>query len=195
MKLFKSKAEKEMEARLAIKQGINNLKKYDRTLEKKKKEMIEHAQTAKEQGITQQYQVAVSGLKMILSYQKRCKAMILQIQMTESMRDLTTLSSNFVKIMGNVGKELTQVNKTANFANNQLAFEKGMMAAEAAMDQLESFMEDAGMSFADSQDAEELDAEIEALIDATGAAKVDVMDSEIDSLLAQIEKKSATMKE
>lgn len=37
MKLFKSKAEKEMEARLAIRQGINDLKKYDRTLEKKKR--------------------------------------------------------------------------------------------------------------------------------------------------------------
>ncbi|MCC8138379.1 MAG: hypothetical protein LIO76_10080 [Clostridiales bacterium] len=157
--------------------------------------MIEHAQTAKAQGITQQYQVALSGLKMILSYQKRCKSMILQIQMTESMRDLTTISSKFVKIMGDVGTELTKVNKSVNFAKNQLEFEKGMMAAENAMSQLEDFMEDAGMSFEDAEDDQSLDEEVANLIDATGAAKVDAMDAEIDSLLAEIQKKNQTVKE
>ena len=195
MKLIKSKAEKEMEARIAVKQGIQSLKKYDRTLEKKKKEMIEHAQTAKEQGISQQYQVAVSGLKMILSYQKRCKSMILQMEMTESMRDLTTISSKFVKIMGNVGKELTKVSNTANFAKNQLSFQKGVLSAEAAMDQLEDFMEEAGMSFEDSQSEEELDEEIRTLIDTTGAAKVNAVDAEIDSMLEELAQKSGTIKE
>ena len=121
--------------------------------------------------------------------------MILQIQMTESMRDLTALSSKFVKLMGNVGKELTKVNNTANFTHNQMVFEKGMMSAEAAMDQLENFLEDAGMSFTDAQDEENITEEIEALIDSTGAAKVDAMDSEIDTMLAQIEKKSSAIKE
>lgn len=194
MAFFKSKAEKEMEARLAVRQGIRELQKCDRSLERKKTEMIKHAQEAKLQGLSQQYAVAVSGLKMILEYQKRCKAMSLQIQMTESMRDLTTLSAQFVKLMGNVGKEVSKVTVSANFAKNQLAFEKGMLSAESAMDQLEGFLEDAGMSFESGSGMEaETDADIERLIDSTGAAQIDELDAEIDRRLAQSEAKRAAL--
>lgn len=192
MGLFKSKEEKEMEARLAIRKGIHDLRKCDHSLEAKKNEMIQHAQEAKAQGIAQQYSVAVSGLKMIMSYQKRCKAMILQIQMTESMRDLTTISSKFVKLMGNVGKEVSKVTKTSNFTRNQLAFEKGVLSAESAMSQLEDFLEDSGMTF-ESQSEADLDAEIEKMIDATGAAKIDSLDEEIDRRLAESEAKRAAL--
>lgn len=194
MRFFKSKEEKAMEAKLAVRQGVNELKKCDRSLEKRKNEMIRHAQEAKQQGIMQQYAVAVNGLKMIMAYQKRCKAMILQIEMTESMRDVTTLSSKFLKLMGNVGKEVSAITRNANFAKNQLAFEKGMLSAETAMSQLESFLEDSGLSF-EQESNEDIDAEIEHLIDATNGAKTDPLDDEIDRRLAELEGKSTTLKE
>lgn len=194
MGLFKSKAEKELEARLAVRHSINELKKCERSLEKKKNEMIEHARKAKQQGATQQYNTAVNGLKMIMAYQKRCSAMTLQIEMTESMRDLTLMSSKFVKLLGNVGKEVSKVTAGANFAKNQLAFEKGMLSAETAMGQLEGFMEDAGMAFESASD-DEINAEIDAMIDATSAAEIDALDDEIDRRLAQSEAKRAGIKE
>ena len=144
MNLFKSKAEKEMEARMAIRDNIRELEKSKKAMQKKQDEMIKLAQEAKQKGVSQQYAMAVSGLKMIMAYQRRCDAMILQIKMTETMRDLTVMSSKFIKLMGNVGEEVTKVAKTANFAQNQMAFKKGLMASEAAMDQLESFLEDSG---------------------------------------------------
>ena len=194
MKLFKSKAEKALEAKLAIRQGVNELKKCDRSLEKKKEELIKFAQEAKKQGISQQYNIAVSGLKMVLSYQKRCKAMMLQIQMTESMRDLTTMNANFVKLMGNVGKEVSNVTKSTNFAKNMLDFEKGMLSAETAMDQLESFLEDSGMAFETDVESD-VEDEINKMIDATGAAEINALDDEIDKRLAEIEGKRAALKE
>ena len=194
MKLFKSKAEKALEAKLAIRQGVNELKKCDRSLEKKKEELIRFAQEAKKQGISQQYNMAVSGLKMVLSYQKRCKAMMLQIQMTESMRDLTTMNANFVKLMGNVGKEVSNVTKSTNFAKNMLDFEKGMLSAETAMDQLESFLEDSGMAFETDVESD-VEDEINKMIDATGAAEINALDDEIDKRLAEIEGKRAALKE
>ena len=194
MKLFKSKAEKALEAKLAIRQGVNELKKCDRSLEKKKEELIKFAQEAKKQGISQQYNMAVSGLKMVLSYQKRCKAMMLQIQMTESMRDLTTMNANFVKLMGNVGKEVSNVTKSTNFAKNMLDFEKGMLSAETAMDQLESFLEDSGMAFETDVESD-VEDEINKMIDATGAAEINALEDEIDKRLAEIEGKRAALKE
>lgn len=183
-----------MEAKLAIRQGINELKKCDRSLEKKKEEMIRFAQEAKQQGITQQYDVAVNGLKMVLAYQKRCRAMILQIQMTETMRDLTTMSSKFVKLMGDVGKEVSKVTQSTKFLKNQVAFEKGVLASEAAMDQLEGFLEDSGMAFETDTEAD-VDEEIRNMIDATGSAGSSAIDQEIEKKLAELEKKRAALKE
>jgi len=192
--LFKSKEQKALEAKLAIKQSIQELRKCDKSLERKKEEMIKHAQEAKRQGITQQYQMALTSLKMILGYQKRTRAMILQIQMAESMRDLTTMSSNFVKTLGNVGKEMGDLVKTTNFAKNQLEFEKGMMQADSVMQQLEGFMESTGMSMEEMTD-EEMTMEVEQLIDITGAAEADPMDDEIDRRLSQLEQKKSALKE
>ena len=195
MNLFKSKAEKEMEARMAIRNNIRQLEKSKKAMQKKQDEMIKLAQEAKQKGVSQQYAMAVSGLKMIMAYQRRCDAMILQIKMTETMRDLTVMSSKFIKLMGNVGEEVTKVAKTANFAQNQMAFEKGMMASEAAMDQLESFLEDSGMAFEQNGEEVDLDKEIERMIDATTAAQQTEDDEELDRRLAELEKKRAAVKE
>jgi len=194
MKLFKSKAEKELEARMAVRQGINELRKCDRSLEKKKAEMIKNAQEAKYQGISDQYAVAVSGLKMIMGYQKRCQAMILQLQMTDTMRDLTIMNSKFVGLMGKVGSEVSKVTSSTRYVKNQMAFEKGMLASETAMEQLEDFLESSGMAFS-QQNEESLDMEIERLIDQTSAGEVNAMDKEIDRRLAELEGKGASIKE
>ena len=192
--LFKSKEQKALEAKLAIKRSIQDLQKCDKSLERKKEEMIKHAQEAKRQGITQQYTMALSSLKMILGYQKRTRAMVLQIQMAESMRDLTTMSTKFVQTLGNVGKEMGALVKGANFAQNQLDFEKGMLQADNVMQQLEGFLDDTGMSLEEMTD-EEMNEEVERLIDVTGASKVDPVDDEIERRLAEIEQKKSAVKE
>ena len=194
MSLFKSKEQKALEAKLAVRRGIQDLKKCDRSLEKKKEDMIQHAQAAKRQGIDQQFQVAKSGLKMIMAHQKRAQAMILQLQMTESLRDLTSMGAGFVSLLGRVGKEVTKISAAANFAKNQLAFEQGMMAAETAMGQLEDFLEDAGMSFGELTE-DDMDAEVERMIDATGSIQQDALDAEIDEKIKALEQKRAALKE
>jgi len=194
MNFFKSKEQKAAEAKLAVRRGIQDLKKCDRSLGKKKEEMLRHAQMAKQQGISQQYQVAVNGLKMIMAHQKRAQAMILQLQLTESLRDLTSMGTGFVSLLGRVGKEVSQIAASANFAKNQLAFEQGMMAAETAMGQLEDFLEDAGMSFGELTE-DDMDAEIERMVDASGAMQQDEMDAEIDERIEALEKKRDGLKE
>ena len=131
---------------------------------------------------------------MLMSYEKKCSGMMLQLQMTETMRDLSLMNTKFVKLMGSVGKEVAGVTKSANFAKNQLNFEKGLVAAEMAMDQLESFMEDSGMSFENAA-TEDLDAEIEAMLDASITADKDPLDEEIAARLKASEAKRSKLKE
>ena len=194
--LLKTKQEKELEARIAVRQGIRELEKTNKTLEKKKDEMLAFAREAREKGVKQQYAVAVSGLKMIINYQKRSEAMVLQAKMAESMKDLTRISSKFVNLMGAMGKEVAKVAKSTNYAKNQMEFEKGMASAEMAMDQLESFMEDAGMGFTDIEmGEEELDQEIEALISADVSAPADKLDDELAAKLAKLNSQLQGVKE
>ncbi len=193
---LKTKQEKELEARIAVRQGIRELEKTNKTLEKKKDEMLAFAREAREKGVKQQYAVAVSGLKMIINYQKRSEAMVLQAKMAESMKDLTRISSKFVNLMGAMGKEVAKVAKSTNYAKNQMEFEKGMASAEMAMDQLESFMEDAGMGFTDIEmGEEELDQEIEALISADVSAPADKLDDELAAKLAKLNSQLQGVKE
>ena len=192
--LFKSKEQKALEAKLAIKRSIQDLQKCDKSLDRKKEEMIKHAQEAKRQGVTQQYNMALGSLKMILGYQKRTRAMILQIKMAESMRDLTSMSTNFVQTLGNVGKEMGALVKGADFAKNQLDFEKGMLQADTVMQQLEGFLDDTGMSLEEMTD-EEMNEEVERLIDVTGSSNIDPVDDEIERRLAEIEGKKSAIKE
>ena len=184
---LKSKQEKAIEARIAVKQGIRDLEKVNKKLEKKQDELLAFAREAREKGVKQQYAVAVSGLKMIIGYRKRSEAMVLQAKMAESMRDLTTISSQFVNLMGRMGKEVSKVAQSTNFAKNQMEFEKGMTAAEMAMEQLEGFMEDAGMGFADTpMSDDELDQEIESLISADVSGQADDMEDELAKKLASL---------
>ena len=179
-----------------MRQGIRELEKTNKTLEKKKDEMLAFAREAREKGVKQQYAVAVSGLKMIINYQKRSEAMVQQAKMAESMKDLTRISSKFVNLMGAMGKEVAKVAKSTNYAKNQMEFEKGMASAEMAMDQLESFMEDAGMGFTDIEmGEEELDQEIEALISADVSAPADKLDDELAAKLAKLNSQLQGVKE
>ena len=193
---LKTKQEKELEARIAVRQGIRELEKTNKTLEKKKDEMLAFAREAREKGVKQQYAVAVSGLKMIINYQKRSEAMVLQAKMAESMKDLTRISSKFVNLMGAMGKEVAKVAKSTNYAKNQMECEKGMASAEMAMEQLESFMEDAGMGFADVEMSdEELDAEIEALVSADVSGKADAEEDALAQKLKNLNSQLQGVKE
>ncbi len=192
--LFKSKEERALEAKLALKRSIQELDRCDKSLERKKNEMIRHAQEARKQGIEQQYQIALNGLKMILGYQRRTQAMKLRIQMAESMRDLTNTSAEFVKILGSVGKEMGALVKGADFVHNQVEFQKGMLQADNIMQQLEGFMDTMDLTMDDMSD-EEMTREVEHLIDVTAAAQPDPVDDEIERRLRALQQKKSEVKE
>ena len=190
--LFKSKEQKALEAKMAIRRSVQELKKSDKSIDRKKEDMIKHAQEAKRQGITQQYNMALNGLKMLLGYQKRIRAMILQIQITESMQDVVSISSDFTNLVGNVSKRINGLVKGADFAKNAALAEMGMMQVDNLMGELDGFMESMGMSMEEMTD-EEMTEEVERLIDVTGASRSDPVDDEIARQLASIQEKKSTI--
>jgi hypothetical protein len=160
-----------MKARMAMRRGIADLKRWERSLEKKRADMIRLGQEAKRQGIRDQYALALSGLKMIMAQIQRAKKMQLQLNLVETMRDLSTISSGFVGMMGKVGKEIEKVTGNVDFMKNQMKFEQGMMSIDDMMGQLESFMDDADPMLSVSQEQQISDSDIEKMFDATASAE------------------------
>ncbi len=174
---FMSKEKKAMRAKMALRQCIRSLQRWERSLDKKKEEMIKLGQEARRQGIKDQYTLAVKGLKMIMGQQLRSKKMQLQLQLVETMRDLAHVNNSFVSILGNVGREVEKVAGQANFVKNQMAFEQGMFSIEGMMDQLDGFMADNDQNLASEAGLETIsDSDIERLFDipqAQGTAATD----------------------
>jgi hypothetical protein len=184
-----SRAQKAMRSKMAIRKGVQELKVWNRNLEKKKAEMIGFAQTAKMHGIPAQYALAVSGLKMILTQQKRAMSMTLQMQLVETMRDLSTMSSGFVKLIGNVGKEISKITGKVDFFKNQEAFQEGMMSMDGLMMQMESFLDSNAEPMQDVAGTDEIsDSDIEKLIDVTASAGEDKVESEIEKKLEEVKR-------
>lgn len=164
MNIFMSKEKKAMKAKMALRRSVSDLKRWERGLEKKKADMIKLGQEAKRQGIKDQYALAVSGLKAIMAQLQRAKKMQLQLNLVETMRDLSNMSSGFVDIMGKVGKEIESITGSTDFMKNQMKFEQGMMSIDGMMGQLESFMDDSGDTLLSGvQDNNISDVDIEAM--------------------------------
>ena len=163
---FMSSEQKRIQNRLEMRRSVRDLERWDRSLEKKKSEMIKLGQEANRQGIKEQYALAFNGLKMIMNQQLRARRMQLQLKLLDSLRDLSQMSSGFMGMMGKVSKEINKVTSGTNFLKNQAAFESGMISIEQMMGQMDSFMEDMDMNMEDQAGPKTVsDEEIARLFD------------------------------
>ena len=143
---FMSKEQKRIHYKMEMRKTVRELERWDRSLEKKKDELVKLGREANRQGIRDQYAVAFNGLKMVMNQQLRARKMALQMKMVESLRDLSVVSSDFMGMMGKVGNEVNKITAGTNFLKNQAAFETGMFSIEQMMDQMDGLMDDMDMN-------------------------------------------------
>ena len=86
---------KELEKKMLINKTINTMNKQIQKLEEQKKVYIEAGKTAKQKGLTAQYNLALSGLKMTLTQQKRVYEMKLNFEITSQMKDMSQMTVQF----------------------------------------------------------------------------------------------------
>lgn len=166
---FMSKEKRVMQTKMALRSGVRDLARWDRSLEKKKGQMIDLGRKAKEQGSREQYRLAVSGLKMVMTQQLRARRMQIQLQLMENMHDLSHVSSKFVGLMGNVGKQITQLNKSANLMANNEKMQQGMLSLENLMSEMEDFMGDVDDNLTNVEHESNIeDSDVEKLFDMPG---------------------------
>lgn len=191
MGIFKSKQEKEMEQRLLIKRTLSKIQKYINELEAQKSKYIEAAKTAKNEGLQGQYNLAVSGLKMAMGQQKKAKEMLMNIELTAEMRDLTKVTAGFLSGMSLLSKEMSKTTKNMDFAKVQKQFEMAMTGVEETEENLDAMLENSDVEFSGlgAQASKIDDKELEAFIANQLASEDSGIDKQIDEALANIKSK------
>lgn len=168
MAWFKSKQQKEIEKKMLIKRTINTMNKQINKLEDQKRVFVEAAKRAKEKDLDAQFNLALSGYKMTVQQQKRAQEMLLNFEITAQMKDVTMMTSEFLKGMSSISKEMTKLADAKEFAKIQAQFEEAMAAVETQTDQMDNFMEMSQETFynqgLDKSGKQMSDAELEKYI-------------------------------
>lgn len=141
MGLFKSKQQKEIEKKMLVKRTINTMNKQINRLEEQKKVFVDAARRAKEKDLEAQYNLALSGYKMTVQQQRRAQEMLLNFEITAQMKDVTMMTSEFLRGMSVISREMTKLADAKEFAKIQAQFEEAMVAVETQTDQMDNFME------------------------------------------------------
>ena len=105
---------------------------------------------------------------MTVQQQKRAQEMLLNFEITAQMKDVTMMTSEFLKGMSSISKEMTKLADAKEFAKIQAQFEEAMAAVETQTDQMDNFMEMSQETFynqgLDKSGKQMSDAELEKYI-------------------------------
>jgi len=190
MGIFKSKQDKEIEKRMLAKKTVATMNRHIVKLEEQKKVYIEAAKRATKQGLKAQYDLAISGLKMTMAQQKKAQEMLLNFEITSQMKDMSMMTTEFLRGMGSLSKEMVKLTDEKQFAKVQKEFEKAMACSEQQTMQMEMFLDENQSTFATAAGSPDSinDAELEKLI-VEQASSDEIGSDTIDKELEQIQNK------
>ena len=192
MGLFKSKAEKEFDKKMVVKKTINSMNKQISTLEEQKNIFVEKAKEAKKKGLEAQYNLALSGYRMTYAQQKKAQEMLLNFEITSQMKDMTMMTSEFLKGMSLLSREMSKLADSKQFSKVQKEFEIAMNSVEEQSSQMEVFLESAETTFdaaASSEKQNISDEDFEKMIDEESAQDIGGTDAELDRQMEELKKK------
>lgn len=190
MGLFKSQQTKSIEKKMLVRKTLNTMNKHIKELEEQKGTYIQAAKTAKQKNLPMQYNLAISGLKMTIAQEKKAYEMLLNFEITSQMKDMSLMTSEFLKGMGVLSKEMARLTNNKEFEKVQKQFEIAMEGVEMQTEKMDMFLEMNQSTFAShANDGNRIsDDEIGSLIDEQ-ASQSELSDGEIDKEIDEVRKK------
>ena len=195
MGLFKTKAEKEFDKKMAIKKTINEMNKQIEKLEKSEQYFLDVAKKAKEQNLPSQLTLAINALKSTIAQKKKVQEMLLNFQIMTQTKDMLLTTSEFLKGMGSLSKDMAKLCNDKEFAKVSVQFEQAMIATEAQTERVETFLENSKDSFQNLTKIEDggkvKDEDIYAILDAqtgaesTGSEEIDEIGKKLKEKLGE----------
>ena len=191
MKLFKSKAEKEQERKMLVRQSMRELEKRIQKLEAQQKNYIADARKAREEGLPDMELLAKNALKMTVTERKRTYRMLLQARIISQMKDMNAMTNEFLKAVQVISKDIAasaglDIAKITGYL--KFAMDKVTMQTENLNDMLENSQDEVGEFSEDNSviSDEEIDKMIYGAQD--GAGDKFAYDDELAQLRKQLDK-------
>ena len=175
--MFKSKSQKELEMKMALKKTVREMERQIKKLDEQKEAFIKEGKQAYEKGLKQQFSLAVSGLRITLGQKKKVESMLLNLRITAQLKDISQMTVDFLGQMKAVSREMIKLTNEKAFQKVAVDFEFAMDKFSNQAEQMETFLEDSDASFKDTMvDQNEIkDEEVISLIfdelQATGEVK------------------------
>ncbi|MGN0565507.1 MAG: hypothetical protein ACI4IU_02320 [Candidatus Limousia pullorum] len=182
-------SKKDIEKRMLIKQTINAMNKQIQKLDEQKKVYIDAGKQAKQKGLSAQYNLALSGLRMTIAQQRRVYEMKLNFEITSQMKDMSAMTSEFLKGMDSLSKDMLKLTKEKDFLKVQKQFTEAMTSVEVQTEQMENFMDDTEAAFSTSYSGtKEENGELEGLMNNEASAD-NMTEAMIEKELEALKKK------
>ena len=192
MGLFKTKQQKEIQKKMLVKRTVNSMNKQIARLEEQKKVFIDAAKRAKEKNLDAQFNLALSGYRMTTQQQKRAQEMLLNFEITAQMRDVTMMTTEFLRGMSVISKEMSKLADAKEFEKIQAQFEEAITAVETQTEQIDSFMELSQESFASAgkaKDGKDITADDFEKFITEASSKDEASNDDIDKEIEELKKK------
>lgn len=182
-------SKKEIKKKMLIKQTISAMNKQIQKLEEQKKVYIEAGKQAKQKELDAQYNLALSGLRMTIVQQRRVYEMKLNFEITSQMKDMSAMTSEFLKGMGSLSRDMMKLTKEKDFLKVQKQFTEAMTSVELQTERMEEFMDETESAFSSSYAGSESDnAELDKLI-GNEAVTDNLTEQEIERELEELKKR------
>ena len=190
MSLFKSKAERKIERDIQVRQGIAQVRKQLKDLEKNEKQYLEKARRARRIASGEQLGFLKKAIRQTMAQRMLLERQMLAIETAVQLKNQAETYAAFAKSLNAVSRSIGEVFGSVDLAKTQKDFEIAIAKAETMEQRMDIFLEMTGESFMAGEKAEDegiiTDEELDRLIEA-GEAKP-VMDAEIAKGLKDIEK-------
>ena len=192
MGLFRTKQQKEIQKKMLVKRTVNSMNKQIARLEEQKKVFIDAAKRAKEKNLDAQFNLALSGYRMTVQQQKRAQEMLLNFEITAQMRDVTMMTTEFLKGMSVISKEMSKLADAKEFEKIPAQFEEAITAVETQTEQIDSFMEISQESFASAgkaKDGKDINADDFEKFIMEASSSEQASNEDIDKEIEELKKK------
>lgn len=191
--MVKSAQQKEFEKKMAIKKTINEMNKQIAKLEEAEKNFIEIAKKAKSQGLESQLVIAINALKSTIAQKKKVQEMLLNFQIMTQTKDMLLTTSEFLKGMGDLSKDMSKLCNDKEFNKVAKSFKEAMFATENQTERLDMFLDESKDSFANLSNIEGKDQvkdeDIHSLLDNELTTELTGDDDELAKLDEILKKK------
>ncbi len=191
MGLFKSKEERKIERDIAVRKGINAMRRNVKNLEKNEKDYLDKARRAKKLGDEKQLSFLKNTLRRTAAQRRVLERQMLSLETALQMKNQAEAMGEFAKSLNAVSMAISETFASTDLEKTQREFMSSVEKAETMEQRMEILLDMNEQMFeAEPASVEGIvtDQELDALIEGGTGEKAGAFDDEIAERLKKLEK-------